>query len=137
MSVSILLLSNLQRLVFLLNSRFFLFSDNSIRLRKYCHSFSRSYRVNLPSSFSIVFLIALIYSIYPPVSVYGTIVYKLLFPESFLIPKKKSISSNIIKTFSQFKIFPLNYTFVIFLRDRILYKYVKHILAYLMDLRRQ
>ena len=43
---------------------------------------------------------------------------------SHMIANKKSILSNIFQTFSQLMIFPLNYTFVIFLRDRILYKYV-------------
>jgi len=41
---------NLQRLVFLINSRFFLFCASK------SPSLSRSYRVNLPSSFNIFFL---------------------------------------------------------------------------------
>lgn len=37
------------------------------------HSFSRSYRVILPSSFNIVAPSALVFSTQPPVSVYGTV----------------------------------------------------------------
>lgn len=37
------------------------------------HSFSRSYRVILPSSFNIVVPSALVFSTQPPVSVYGTV----------------------------------------------------------------
>lgn len=38
------------------------------------HSFSRSYRVNLPSSFNIIISYTLIFSIYLPVSVYSTVI---------------------------------------------------------------
>ncbi len=74
-SVFILLLSNLQRPVFLLNSRFLFFNYNKKRFTLVCHSFSRSYRANLPSSFSILFLIALVCFTYSPVSVYSTVFY--------------------------------------------------------------
>jgi hypothetical protein len=36
-------------------------------------SFSRSYGGNLPSSFNIVLSSALVFSTYPPVSVWGTV----------------------------------------------------------------
>ena len=41
---------------------------------------SRSYRGNLPSSFSIVLSSALVYSTHPPVSVWGTVYMTGLFP---------------------------------------------------------
>ena len=43
-------------------------------------SFSRSYGGNLPSSFSIVLSSALVYSTSPPVSVWGTVYTRGLFP---------------------------------------------------------
>ena len=64
------ILSNytLQSPVFLLNSRHPLFRDTLIFFILK-HSFSRSYRVNLPSSFSIVISYTLVFSTYSPVSV--------------------------------------------------------------------
>jgi len=64
-------LSSLQRPVFLVNSRPSLFSDTSkkVKITFYGYSLSRSYRVNLPSSFFIFLSRALVYSTYPPVSV--------------------------------------------------------------------
>ena len=59
-SVPIHLFSNLQRLVFLLNSRFSFFSVNIIKFLLLCYSFSRSYRANLPSSFNMVILNAFV-----------------------------------------------------------------------------
>ena len=41
------------------------------------HPLSRSYGVNLPSSFTTVLSSALVYSTHPPVSVYGTVGYYL------------------------------------------------------------
>ena len=64
-----ILLINLQRLVFLINSRFSLFSVKPYVLFRKVHSLSQSYRANLPSSFNIIILNALIFSIYLPVSV--------------------------------------------------------------------
>ena len=75
-SVSIQVIYNLQRPVFLINSRFSFFNvsffspyDQEI---KTC-SFSRSYRVNLQSSFKILLSIALVYSTHPPVAVFSTV----------------------------------------------------------------
>ncbi len=55
-SIPILLLSNLQRFVFLINSRFFFFNAKQIRVTLFVHLFSRSYEINLPSSFNTVIL---------------------------------------------------------------------------------
>lgn len=65
------ILSNytLQSPVFLLNSRYLLFRATYLNKNLPKHSFSRSYRVNLPSSFNIVISHTLVYSTYSPVSV--------------------------------------------------------------------
>ena len=68
MSGLILLLSNLQSHVFLLNSRLGHFSAPTLRW----DPFSRSYRVNLPSSLAMNHSSTFGYSPRPPVSVYGT-----------------------------------------------------------------
>ena len=68
-SASILLFTNLQRPVFLLNSRCPRFCANLNRLPRLSHSFSRSYGVILPSSFNMILSNVLIYSICPPVLV--------------------------------------------------------------------
>ena len=76
-SAPIHLLSNLQRLVFLINSRFSLFSDNSYKNKSYY--FSRSYRTILPSSFHIITLNTCVYSTNLPVSVSGTVILNFYF----------------------------------------------------------
>jgi len=48
----------------------------------YRYSFSRSYRVILPSSFNMILSLALVYSTHPPVSVYSTVLKSLLFLET-------------------------------------------------------
>ena len=70
-SVPILPLTSLQRPVFLGNSRSPLFSDASTEqtvVHPVGHSFSRSYRANLPSSFFLLRSRAWVYSTCPPVS---------------------------------------------------------------------
>ena len=64
----ILLLSNLQSPVFLINSRLDLFAAPTSRW----DPLSRSYGVNLPSSLTVTHSSTLGYSPRPPVSVYGT-----------------------------------------------------------------
>jgi len=69
-------------------------------------SFSRSYRVNLQSSFKIVISIALVFSTYLPVSVFSTVHQKLffklngLFPSNFIFFQKKIDTLNVILFFS-------------------------------------
>jgi len=67
--------SFLQIPVFLLNSRHFLFCA----IQKYGHPFSLSYRVILPSSFSIIHSSALVYSTNPPVLVLVRFIVSLFF----------------------------------------------------------
>ena len=59
--------------VFLLNSRLLLFSATSFRW----YPFSRSYRVILPNSLTMILSSALVYSTQPPVSVYSTGIWKI------------------------------------------------------------
>ena len=66
--------------MFLLNSRYPLVCAPSTWLPKQRASFSRSYGGNLPSSFSTVLSSALVYSTSPPVSVWGTVYTRGLFP---------------------------------------------------------
>ena len=68
MSAPILLLSNSQRPVFLLNSCLGLFTAAPLQE----HPLSRSYGVNLPSSLTTLPPLALEFSSCPPVSVCGT-----------------------------------------------------------------
>ncbi len=68
--------------MFLINSRSHLVSAalNSSICKKYHHqgrTFSRSYGTILPSSFTRVLSSALVFSTCPPVSVSGTVLYKL------------------------------------------------------------
>jgi len=79
------ILSNytLQSPVFLLNSRHPLFRDTLIFIILK-HSFSRSYRVNLPSSFNIVISYTLVYSTYSPVSVLVRSFQFIAFSRNFL-----------------------------------------------------
>jgi len=87
-SVPIHLLSNSQRLVFLLNSRFFFFSINRFYND---YSFFRSYRVNLPSSFNTIILFTLVYSTHLPVAVYSTVIDKLKSIMISFFQKKKKL----------------------------------------------
>ena len=66
--------------MFLVNSRHPLVcaTPNCLRRRRY--PFSRSYGVNLPSSFNTILSSALVYSTSPPVSVSGTVYTLALFP---------------------------------------------------------
>ena len=82
MSVCIRPLTCLHRPVFLVNSRFHLFTAASKRSESKSHHeqrrpFSRSYGAILPSSFSMVLPSTLGYSPRLPVSVCGTVVYKI------------------------------------------------------------
>ena len=74
MSDCILHLSIWHSHVFLLNSRLLLFSATNLRW----YPFSRSYRVILPNSLTMILSSALVYSTRPPVSVYGTGVRKII-----------------------------------------------------------
>ena len=64
----------------MLNSRYPLVCATRAWLPKHRSSFFRSYGGNLPSSFSIVLSSALVCSTSPPVSVWGTVYKRGLFP---------------------------------------------------------
>ena len=66
--------------MFLVNSRYPLLCAPHPWLPTNEASLSRSYRGNLPSSFNTILSNALVYSTYPPVSVYSTVVSSELFP---------------------------------------------------------
>ena len=66
--------------MFLVNSRYPLVCATPLWLPKERYPFSRSYGVNLPSSFNIVLSSALVCSTCPPVSVSGTVLALGLFP---------------------------------------------------------
>ena len=72
--------------MFLINSCYPHFCATHIWLPKHRSSFFRSYRGNLPSSFSIVLSSALVCSTSPPVSVWGTVYTRELFPGTPSLP---------------------------------------------------
>ena len=117
-------LLTLQSPVFLANSRHPLFCATYFRLPKNTSSFSRSYRCNLPSSFSIVLSSALVYSTCPPVSVWGTVYTEELFPGSLSLhtQSNKSVQLTASVTSSRFRninLIPIGYAFQPHLRGRL------------------
>ena len=110
--------------MFLVNSRYPLVCATYIWLPKYRSSFSRSYRCNLPSSFSIVLSSALVYSTCPPVSVWGTVYTEVLFPGGHLMhtQSNKSVQLFDLVTSSRFRninLIPIDYAFQPRLRGRL------------------
>ena len=110
--------------MFLVNSRYPLFSATPSWLPKTGYSLSRSYGVILPSSFNIVLSSALVFSTCPPVSVWGT-VYKLeLFPgtTSLHTQSNKHVQLTSFVTSSRFRninLIPIDYGFRPRLRGRL------------------
>ena len=110
--------------MFLVNSRYPLVCATPAWLPKRRYPFSRSYGVNLPSSFNIVLSSASVYSTSPPVSVSGT-VYKLgLFPgtSSRHIQSDKDVQLTIFVTSSRPRnvdLVPIDYGFRPRLRGRL------------------
>ena len=72
--------------MFLVNSRYPLFCATSYWLPNSRSLLSRSYKCNLPSSFNIVLSSALVFSTSPPVSVWGTVYRRELFPGTLSLP---------------------------------------------------
>ena len=72
--------------MFLVNSRHPLVCAPPPRLPETRAPFSRSYGGILPSSFNIVLSSALVYSTSPPVSVWGTVYTRELFPGTLSLP---------------------------------------------------
>ncbi len=110
--------------MFLLNSRYPLVCATYTWLPTYRPSFSRSYRCNLPSSFSIVLSSALVYSTCPPVSVWGTVYTRELFPGSRSLhdQSNKTIQfTNFVTSlrFRNINLIPIDYAFQPRLRGRL------------------
>ncbi len=110
--------------MFLVNSRYPLVCATYNWLPKNRSSFSRSYRCNLPSSFSIVLSSALVYSTCPPVSVWGTVYTEELFPgsPSLHTQSNKSVQLTASVTSSRFRninLIPIGYAFQPHLRGRL------------------
>ena len=124
MSGPILRLLTLQSPVFLINSRYPLVCATHTWLPKCGSSFSRSYRCNLPSSFSIVLSSALVYSTCPPVSVWGTVYMRVLFPgrHSLHAQSNKYVQFSVFVTSLRYRninLFPIDYAFQPRLRGRL------------------
>ena len=110
--------------MFLINSRYPLVCATHNWLPIYGSSFSRSYRCNLPSSFSIVLSSALVYSTCPPVSVWGTVYTRELFPGSRSLhdQSNKTIQfTNLVTSlrFRNINLIPIDYAFRPRLRGRL------------------
>ena len=110
--------------MFLINSRYPLVCATCKWLPIYRPSFSRSYRCNLPSSFSIVLSSALVYSTCPPVSVWGTVYTRVLFPGRYSLhtQSNKHIQFTISVTSLRFRninLIPIDYAFQPHLRSRL------------------
>lgn len=105
---------------------FFTKNNRQLYLRFYKrkkHSFSRSYRVIWPSSFSIILSNALIYSIQPPVSVYGTVIATLYI---FFSCKNNKKFKCYLSQFESFIIFSLKYKKLIIITSNSIDFYLKY-----------
>ena len=110
--------------MFLVNSRYPLVCAPYLRLPVNKALLSRSYESNLPSSFNIVLSNALVFSTYPPVSVWGTVYMLELFPGTSLMHFQSNKKIH-IQTFvtssrpSNIKLVPISYGFRPRLRGRL------------------
>ena len=108
----------------MLNSRYPLVCATPAWLPKRRSSFSRSYGGNLPSSFSTLLSSALVFSTSPPVSVWGTVYTRGLFPGT---PSRPTESSNhgqltefvTTRRFRNIHLIPIDYAFQPRLRGRL------------------
>ena len=110
--------------MFLVNSRYPLVCAPSIWLPKSKALLSRSYESNLPSSFNIVLSNALVFSTYPPVSVWGTVYMLELFPGTHPVhlQSDKKIHTSAFVTSSRprnINLVPIDYGFRPRLRGRL------------------
>ncbi len=110
--------------MFLVNSRHPLVCATPQCLRKERYPLSRSYGVNLPSSFNTILSSALVCSTSPPVSVWGTVYTLALFPgPSSLHPQSdKRIQLLKVVTSSRptnINVVPIDYAFRPRLRGRL------------------
>ena len=110
--------------MFLVNSRHPLVCAPSFQLPRNRASFSRTYGGILPSSFNIVLSSALVYSTYPPVSVWGTVYTVELFPGTPSLPtqsdKDRQLTAFVTSTkFWNINQIPITYAFRPRLRGRL------------------
>ena len=110
--------------MFLINSRYSLFSAILKQLLAWGHPFSRSYGVNLPSSFSIIVSNALVCSTYPPESVYGTVINVVAISRPAFTAQKILLSCTIytgvtIHWLRNINLIPIDYCFRTHLRGRL------------------
>ena len=108
----------------MLNSRYPLVCATHTWLPRYRSSFFRSYGGNLPSSFSILLSSALVCSTSPPVSVWGTVYTRGLFPGTPSRPGKSSNSGQLTefvttRRFRNVHLIPIVYAFPPRLRGRL------------------
>ena len=108
----------------MLNSRYPLVCATYTWLPKYRSSFFRSYGGNLPSSFSTLLSSALVFSTSPPVSVWGTVYTRGLFPGTPSRPGKSSNPEQLTefvttRRLRNIHLIPIDYAFRPRLRDRL------------------
>ncbi len=108
----------------MLNSRYPLVCATYTWLPKYRSSFFRSYGGNLPSSFSTLLSSALVFSTSPPVSVWGTVYTRGLFPGTPSRPGQSNKTGQLTefvttRRFRNVCLIPIDYALLPRLRDRL------------------
>ena len=108
----------------MLNSRYPLVCATYTWLPKYRSSFFRSYGGKLPSSFSTLLSSALVFSTSPPVSVWGTVYMRGLFPGTSSRPGQSNKTGQLTRfvttrRFRNIHLIPIDYAFLPRLRDRL------------------
>ncbi len=108
----------------MLNSRYPLVCATYTWLPKYRSSFFRSYGGNLPSSFSTLLSSALVFSTSPPVSVWGTVYKRGLFPGTPSRPGQSNKTGQLTefvttRRFRNVCLIPIDYALLPRLRDRL------------------
>ena len=110
--------------MFLVNSRHPLLCAPGLYLRRNRALFFRSYEGNLPSSFSILLSSALVFSTSPPVSVWGTVYTRELFPGTSSRPDQSNKVEQLTKSVTTRRprnvdLVPIDYGFRPRLRGRL------------------
>ena len=108
----------------MLNSRYPLVCATYTWLPRYRSSFFRSYGGNLPSSFSTLLSSALVFSTSPPVSVWGTVYTRGLFPGTPSRPGQSNKTRQLTefvttRRFRNVCLIPIDYALLPRLRDRL------------------
>ncbi len=110
--------------MFLVNSRHPLVCATPNRLRGRGYPLSRSYGVNLPSSFNTILSSALVCSTSPPVSVWGTVYTLALFPGPPSLPDQSDKTEQLLEAVTSSRptninVVPIDYGFRPRLRGRL------------------